>query len=518
MRTLGRWREFSTRIALGAGLGRMMRQVLVEHFLLAGVAGAIGWGITNWSVRAWARATETRYLVLDYSVNADTFIYVLVISGMSAILISVVPIGRCVQLGLAGTFRSDPRGMTPGRRGKHLAASLVAVQVALAIVLLLGAGVLVRSFTKIVTADTGVRDADHLLVGFAGLPSDKYKDSAAWIAYFDRLTARLKAIPGVDTASVSSTMPTRSVNRQSVEIEGRPRLSPSGEFTQLLAAGPDYFRLMGVTAMSGREFNDGDHAASPLVAIVNQRFATHFWPGEPPIGKRLRTFIRDVPGPWRTVIAVAPNIMQGDATRQVFQPVVYVPFWQQPRQAEFFFVRTARPRNEMVNVVRAEVQTLDPDVTLIDDIAPLQTRFAFDRDWMDLEHSELGKHAAVAPIFAVIALVLAATGLVAVVAHSVSLRTKEIGIRMAIGAAATDVRRMVFREGMWPVAVGLMIGLGASLAVNRILQSQLVGVSPYDPVTMGVAPMILIVVALLACTIPARRAVNVDPVIALRQD
>ena len=154
----------------------------------------------------------------------------------------------------------------------------------------------------------------------------------------------------------------------------------------------------------------------------------------------------------------------------------------------------------------------------LEDFGTLKASFAFDRDYMDAEHSELGKHAKVAPVFALIALLLAAIGLSAVIAHSVSQRTKEIGVRMAIGAAAKDIRRMVLREGMLPVAIGMILGLAASLAVNRILQSQLVGVSPYDPATMASAPVLLIVVALLACQIPARRAMHVDPVVALRQE
>ncbi len=218
------------------------------------------------------------------------------------------------------------------------------------------------------------------------------------------------------------------------------------------------------------------------------------------------------------MVGVVPNIMQGDALRQNFKPLVYVPFQQEPApQLAFFLLRTAVPPERVAQAVRAEVQSLDPDVVL-EDFNTLKASFAFDRDFMDAEHSELGKHAKVAPIFALIALLLSAIGLSAVIAHSVSQRTKEIGVRMAIGAAMKDIRRMVLREGLMPVAIGMLVGLAASLAVNRILQSQLVGVSSYDPATMVGAPLVLILVALLACQIPARRAVNVDPTVALRHD
>jgi hypothetical protein len=226
---------------------------------------------------------------------------------------------------------------------------------------------------------------------------------------------------------------------------------------------------MGTSAISGREFNDGDDSGALPVAVVNQSFAASFWPGEQALGRRLRTVDRHVHGKWRTVVGVVPNIMQGDATRQSFKPVVYIPFRQQPLTSTFFFARTSVPPNHAAPAVRAAVDALDADV-VVEDFTTLKARFAFDRDFMDLEHSELQKHAAVANILAVIALLLAAIGLYAVIAYSMSQRTKEIGVRIAISAASHDIRRLIFGEGMRPVALGLILGLAVSLAVNRILQ------------------------------------------------
>jgi ABC-type antimicrobial peptide transport system permease subunit len=216
-------------------------------------------------------------------------------------------------------------------------------------------------------------------------------------------------------------------------------------------------------------------------------------------------------------VGVAPNIQQGDALRQQFKPLVYLPLRQNPQRVMFFLARTRASSEQVAQAVQAEIQRVDSDVTL-EDFATLQNSLAFDRDFMDVEHSELGKHAKVAPAFAIIALLLSAVGLYAVITHSVSQRTKEIGVRMAIGAASHDIRRLIFGEGMRPVALGLMVGFAASLGVNRFLQSQLVGVSPYDPVTLVTGPIILILVALLACQIPSRRAMRVDPAVALRHD
>jgi len=218
------------------------------------------------------------------------------------------------------------------------------------------------------------------------------------------------------------------------------------------------------------------------------------------------------------VVGVVPDILQNDPLRQQFKPLVYVPFQQEAASRfAYFLVRTSAPPDQVTQAIRAEIERVDPDVAL-EGLGTLKASFAFDRDFMDADHSELGKHAKVAPVFAAIALLLSAIGLSAVIAHSVSQRTKEIGVRMAIGAAARDVRRMILREGMSPVVIGTLFGMAAAFALNRMLQSQLVGVSPYDPMTMAGAPVILVVVALVACQVPARQAIQVEPVVALRHE
>jgi putative ABC transport system permease protein len=520
VRTMGRWRELSTRIALGAGRGRMMRQMFTESLVLTGAAGAIGWWITSWSVRTWVAVTASRYQVLDYTVDSGTLAYLVAISVAAALLCSLAPIGRVVQLGVSGALKGDARGVTQGLHGKHMAAGLVAGQMALAVVLLSGTGVLVRSLVTIVGAETGVRAPDRILVGTMRLPSDKYPTPTARLGYFDEVERQLKTVPGVEEEAVASTLPVKSQGLRTVEIEieGQPRLGEAHELVGSVRAGSDYFRVVGASAISGREFTDDDRETRLPVAIVNQSFAARYWPGEQPLGKRLRERTRSAVSEWRTVVGVVPNIMQGDALRQQFKPLVYVPFHQGPASSRaFFLVRTSVPPSQIAAALRAAVQTVDRDVTL-EEFDTMKAGFAFDRDFMDAEHSELGKHAKVAPIFAVVALLLSGTGLYAVIAYSVSQRTKEMGVRMAIGAASHHIRALVFREGMRPVIFGLPVGLTMSLAVNRILQSQLVGVSPYDPVTVATAPAALILVALVACQIPSRWALRIDPAVALRHD
>jgi putative ABC transport system permease protein len=516
-RTVGRWSDFSTRIALGAGRGRMMRQIFLESLALTSVAGVLAWWITRWGVRTWAVETASLYQILDYTLDFGTLAYLVAISLAAAILFSLAPMGRVLQIGVNSALRSDAPGVTQGLRGKHLAAVLVAGQMALAIVLLSGAGVLVRSLMNVVNANTGVRDPENVLVGLLSLPSEKFPSPAAALGYVDRFEAKVRAIPGIEDESVASNIPVNFGNRRTFEIEGRSNPPERGEAVQFLRVGPDYFRVVETPAISGRDFNNGDRTATLPVAIVNQRFAARYWPREQPLGQRLRYIDRKKPAEWLTVVGVFPNIMQGDPTRREFKPLVYLPFQQAPTALGVnFLLRTGVPPEQVAQAVRLEIQKLDPDM-ILKKFTTLKASFGFDPDRMDRGHSEMGKYAAVAPIVALMALLLGA-GLYAVIAHSVSQRTKEIGVRMAIGAAAGRVRTMILREGMLPVAIGLVVGLGSSFAVNRILRSQLVGVSPYDPVTMTGAPVVLTLIALLACRIPARRAMNVDPAVALRHD
>jgi len=519
-RAIGKSKDFSTRIALGASQARMMRHILMDGIVLAAAAGIVAWWITKWSVRAWAVATASHYLVLNYTIDSSTLAYLVGVCVLSASVFSLAPIAKVLQFRAVRDFKGDVfnvRGTTQTLRAKRLGSVLVGGQMALAIVLLAGAGVLVHSLLNIVNGSTGVRNPQNILVGSIGLPSAKYKGPASRLQYFDQLETQLKALPGIEAASVATAIPVGFGNLRSFEIEGRPNPFDGGDAVQVLAAGSNYFRVLEASAISGRDFNDADQMTGVPVAIVNQSFAARFFSGEEPLGKRLRTPDRNGPGEWRTVVGVVPNIMQGNPTRQQFEPLIYVPFRQQPAGRTFFLVRTAVPPNQVAQAVRAEIQASEPDVVL-EDFRTLKASFAFDRDSMDLAHAEMGKEAAVAPILAMVALLLAAVGLYAVIAHSINQRVKEIGVRMAIGATQADIRQMVLREGMLPVLVGMTFGLAAALAVNNILRSQLVGISPYDPVSMAGAPLALILIAVLACLIPARRALNIDPAIALRHD
>jgi predicted permease len=518
VRSAGRSHEFATCLALGAGRRRMIRQIAVESAMVACAAAVPAWSLTRWSVAQWAALAQSRYQVVDYSVTTGTLAYLVGVTVAAGALMSLAPVVQVLRLSASGT--GDARGVTHGRGTRRLVTAMVSGQMALGVVLLAGAGVLVRSFANIVGADTGVRSPESVLVGRLRLPSATYPTPQSRLAFLDRVQVRLRSVTGIDRPSLSGGLPVKFPGGlRQLEVESRPAAPGDGPaVVSVTTTAPDYFHVVGANVIAGRDFTADDRASTTPVAIVNERFAALHWPGRSPIGRRLRTVDREGPGPWRAVVGVVSNIMSADPLRQQFKPLVYLPLQQEPpARAAFFLARTDGAPDRVAAAVRAELQGLDADVTL-EHFDTLQGTFGFDRDFMDAEHSELGKYSKAAPVFAVVALLLAATGLVGVITHSVAQRTREIGVRIAIGAAPRDIQRMILVEGLRPVALGLAAGVSAALAVNRVFQSQLVGVSPSDPLVMIAAPAVLMVTALVACRIPVRRALGVDPGVALRHE
>jgi putative ABC transport system permease protein len=300
------------------------------------------------------------------------------------------------------------------------------------------------------------------------------------------------------------TLPYEFAGASPVDEQRRPVLSA-------LIISPGYFRTLGAAVLSGREFTDSDDGSGIPVVIVNQRFATKFWPGEGSLGKRLRLFDGTTPGAWLTVVGVVSNIVQNDYTGQRIDPLIYVPYRQKQRSGGMLAIaRTRVPPESLGTAFRREIQALDSDVPFVG-VSTLAERLAGN-------YRKTRSVGVLFSMFAAMALLLASVGLYAVIAHSVSQRTQEIGIRTAMAATARDVLALVFRQGMRPVGCGLAIGLAAALAVTPLLKSQLVQVSPADPITYGVAAAVLVVSAMLGCLIPARRATRVDPVVALRSE
>lgn len=516
-RSESRSREWSTRMALGAGRGRVLRQLFLEHFLLAALAGIGAWPLSAASVRIWvATTTSQNSAPFDYSANLNTSMYLAVIVFASAVLITLAPVARLRRLDLNGALKGESRSATMTLRTRRIAAALVAGQMALAVILIAGAGVLGRSLWNVLRADAGVRAPDRVLMGHIALPRERYRTPESRLAFFDAFQARIRELAGVQIAAMGNARPLDDFEPQAIEVDGRPA---SRYVTPIFATGPGYFEAIGARIRAGRDFRSTDGQHAPAVALVNQRFADAYFPSENPIGQRIRIYEKYhlEPSEWRTIVGVVSNVMQNDTTRQQFLPVAYVPLAQQPGESAWFMARTAQAPEGLSAAIRAQLRELDPKLE-ITGYSTLAARLASPSAAGFGTMQDLSRNAVIAPIYAALALLLAAVGLYAVVRRSVGQRTREIGVRMALGAAPGQIQSLIFTAALTPVLAGLAIGLAGSLAVNRILQSQLVAVSPYDPLTLTLAPLVLIATAILGCVGPVREALRIDPAGALRHD
>jgi predicted permease len=519
-RALARSREISVRLALGAGRWRIVRQFLIESALLSTAGGLCGWWMASFGLRVYSLRVSGPSVsdaivstwfdgMLDYTMDYRVFIYLVSISIGSGLLFGLAPAVRLRRLDMNSALKAATRGATGGRRGKRLSGVLVAVEVALAVVLLAGAGVMIRSFLKIYQADIGVQ-TENVLVTRISLPPARYTDASSRIDFFERLVTRIESLPGVESVSLASSIPTDGLRRVGYEV---PDLSAGPVIddqqrpdVSTLVAGPSYFATLGAPVVAGREFTRFDDAAAAPVVIVNERFASLTWPGESAVGKRLR--LTGMSSEWMTVVGVVGDIAQNDRMRQTMDPVVYVPFRQSPAAAMALFARTRVPPSTLVIDVRREIRDLD------DALIPSQPQSL--SAILAESYQYRGVSGAMFLLCAVIALLLASVGLYAVIMHSVTQRTQEIGLRLAIGATARDIRWLVFREGVLTVGVGLLVGVAISLVVNRLLVSSLVQISPLDPGTYAAVCATLVGSTALGCWLPARRAMRLDPVVALQ--
>ena len=395
-------------------------------------------------------------------------------------------------------------------RAKRLSGVLVVAEMALAVVLLAGAGLMVRSFVNVYTEDLGANVDSALHIG-VNLPTAKYNSEELQRSFHERLEARVASMPGMESVTIASDLPTWEPNRFHFEIEGAAMVDvESRPRAGRLIVSPSYFRTFRANLISGRNFTAADHASALDVVIVNQRFAASRWPGESALGKRLRIYEMEIPGPWLTVVGIAPNVLQSNASKPEFAEVLYQPYSQLAIASMSLVARTRVPPETLVSALRKEVAAIDPALRVWN-VKPVE-EILRSRYWDNQFYGSLFL------LFALVALLIASIGLYAEIAHSVSQRTQELGVRMALGGTSADIRGLVFRQGMAPVAMGLAIGLVASLALSRSLAAFLVHVSPSDPVTLIGVTAVLTAAATLGCLIPARRAMRVDPVVALRHD
>src|SRR5688572_2748464 len=509
-----RRREMGISIALGAGRIAIIRQLLVESLLLAGAGGLLGALGALWGVQ-WLSKLVPESLSKLQSVSIDTrvFVFTLGVTVLTAVVFGAVPAFHASRSKPGETLNEVGRDAAGGMSGRYVRRVLVVAEVALAVVLLVGAGLLIRSFQRLRNVDPGFR-TDNLLTMRMVLPSSKYSKPEQRRAFYDELLRRVDELPGVESAGIISFLPLSfSGMNFSFSIEGRP--APNDMELPLAVyrvISPDYFRTMGIPLQRGRFFESRDTVDAPPVIVVNRRLAEQFWPGEDPTGKRLKIGPADSPNAWTTVAGVVGDVRQsGFYEEQKFE--LYVPYAQERRgfvAPRDLIVRTTGDPSRLAGAVREAVWAVDKDqpisnVRTMDQV--LAASVARERFQMLL-----------LALFATLALVLACIGLYGVISYAVVQRTHEIGVRIALGAQSADVLRLVINQGMLLTLIGLVIGIAGAFAVTRVMTEMLFGVTATDPLTFAGVPVLLVAIAFLACYIPARRATNVDPLVALRYE
>ncbi len=503
-RASARHREIAIRVALGASRGRLLRQLLTESALLAGAGAALGMLIAIWTTDI-AMAFKPPLPVtiqIDLSPDARVLAFVVIVAVITGIIFGLVPAMRASRPDLIPALKAETvRAGVAGRRF-GLRNILVVTQVTVSFVLLIVAGLFIRSLRNATTMDTGF-NSNNLALATADLSLHSYTEARGRAFYAD-LEERVRALPGVRSTSLARSVPLGlSFDRAGIQIPGRERKPGEDMEFGWNAVGPDYFPMMEIPMDRGRSFNKQDRPGSAAVAVVNETFAKHFWPGESALGKTFSNGRSTM-----EIVGVARDSKYGSLAEES-RPFFYVAYEQQYDPGMTLQVRTVNDPAQMLAAIRREVRALDSSL-------PMQIITMDDHLAVSLLPQRIG--ATLLGVFGLLGLGLAAVGLYGVMAYAVSRRTREIGIRMALGANALDVRRMVVRQGMVLAAIGTGIGLALALAVTRFTSGFLYGVSASDPITYAGIAALLAMVAFIASYIPARRATRVNPIAALRYE
>jgi putative ABC transport system permease protein len=511
-RAAGRQKEIAVRIALGASRLRLIRQFLTESVLLAALGGIVGLMLSLWGVNL-LKAFIPKNISQAQAITVDARVlgFTLLVSLLTGLIFGLAPATQASNFNLNETLKEGGRDTAAGSRGNRIRGLLVIAEVAVSLILLIGAGLLINSFLRLRNVDPGFR-TDKLLTMQVVLPESKYPDQTRRSAFYTDLVRRVEALPGVKSAAVTNSIPlVFQGDSFYISIEGRPD-PPPDQRTDVVTrvTTPHYLNTMGIELLKGRQFVEQDRADSPPVAVISETLARRFWPGEDPLGKRIKAGSSDSDNPWITIIGVVKDVRQfklnTDPKLQMYVLYAQVDYFE-PRD---LVVSTEVEPMGLAATVRRTVWEIDKDqpvsnISTMEDV--LSESVARQRFSMLL----LG-------IFAALALILAAVGIYGVMSYSVAQRTHEIGIRMALGAQASDVLKLTVGGGLKLVLIGVVIGLAAAFILTRVMSSLLFGVSATDPITFITISLVLISVALLASYIPARRATKVDPMVALRYE
>ncbi len=504
-RGVDRRREVAMRAALGAGRRRLMRLLLTESTLLAILGGIGGLILAFFAVRLLVYAGPENLPRLDrVHIDGAVLGFALLISLVTGLIFGALPAFQLSRSDLQMVLK-DGGDREGSSRGGGLARNLLTIaEVALALLLLVGAGLMLKGFLRLTAVDPGYR-AENILATQIFVFGDKYREDEPRRVFFERLFEEIRAIPGVGAVSAVSAIPTSGIGNSSsrLQISGRPELEQERIFTRSAAVG--YFEVMGVPLRGGRGFTDRDQAESPAVAVFNEAAVRKFFRDKDPLNQRFLFEGGETP---IEIVGVVADIRHMSLESEP-QPEVFLPFAQANTGVMTVVTRAVSDPNPLVPLVEGKIWTIDPD-------QPVYRTMAME-ERLDQGVAQPRFYASLIAIFALAALVLASIGLYGVISYSVSQRTREIGIRMALGAQDRDVLGLILRSGLTLVLVGLAVGLSGAFALTRLVRNLLYGVSPTDPFTFLWVPVLLALVALLACYLPARRAAALAPLLALRQ-
>ena len=511
-RATAREREMAVRAALGAGRERLVRQVLTESLVLSAVGGLLGLLLAAWGVQGLkAAAPPTLPRVDEIGLDPVALAFTAAAVVVTGFLFGIAPALRGSAFALHSTLSAGGRAGIGGGRGERLRSMLVVAQVALALILLVGSGLLVRTFARLQQVDLGF-DPAHTLTAQIVLPGTKYTGSERLLGFFDALHDRLSATAGVRTVAFTSDVPLAGgYSYLSFSVVGQPAPRPGASLPDAvpMVATPEYFTAMGIPLLAGRLFTAADAPNAPRVVVVNRDLARKAFGGRNPLGERISFDNAADSTTWLTIVGVVGSTrLEGVGLETYAQ--AFTPLSQGPVPYVYVVARTTGDPLALAATLRREVAALDPTLPVANVMSMDQRAAA--------SVAQYKLNSVIVTVFAAAALVLASIGIYAVISYAVAQRTREIGIRMALGAAQGHVLGLIVRDGMAPTLVGVALGAAGALGATRLMRSLLYGVSATDPAVFAVVATMLLLVALAACLVPARRAARVDPNVALRND
>ena len=504
-RAVNRRREIAVRLALGAGRGRIITQLLTECVILSAVGGVAGVLVAWFGMRSVASLTTVAEAgVYDLSLSWSVLVFAAGVSLIVGILFGLIPALQTGKVSFAVDLRSGNRVST-GR--ERLRNALVVAEVALTLVLLVGAGLLTRSLSNLISVDKGF-SADSVLSFNLSVNSAKYATAADQTRFFDTALERISRLPGVEAAGLTSHLPIAGGDTNGgVDIEGFTFPPGQRPVAQKRIVSPDYFEAMGIPVKSGRVFTAADSTRAPAVMVVSESFARRQFPGQDPLGKKV-AFLWDIEG-FQTIVGVVADVKHNGLDDPA-NPAVYVSYLQRPDAVFAVVVKTKVAPESITPMIREQIRAIDPDRPMTQ-VQTMKTVVAESVGARELSLDLVGG-------FAFIGLLLAVTGIYGVVSYATEQRSREFGIRLALGAGSRSVLNLVLKQGLGLALAGLVIGLAGALLLGGVIKAQLFGVEPADPLTLASVSAGLVAVALLACYLPARRAIKINPATVLRSE